>query len=335
MVDHNSSNTAVNDCSTLRALTKAPVGYPMVSLSQAHFSALMPAILQAKKHILTLTALILGPLVALHAAGSEPSSSRVGLLSEPDSPWDKAPAGVIDVEPAQRESSVPRHVKVYHQPGRFGGWPANHGIWSWGNEILVGFSAGYFQDHGPERHAIDHDKPEEHLLARSRDGGETWMIENPAASGALIPVGKALHGITPPGLKEKPWRNCPGGIDGTKHWIETYRSRDDGQSWALDKVPAADLGEGNPASLIRLADGRLCMAYGHRAAPFSIKARLSRDGGRTWDREIILRQDGGGRDLGYPRSVQRPDGEVVTVYYFWDQKTGPERYIAATIWDPS
>ena len=72
-----------------------------------------------------------------------------------------------------------RHVMVYHQPGRFGGWPANHGIWSWGNEILVGFSAGYYKDNGPERHAIDHDRPEEHLLARSRDGGMTWTIENP------------------------------------------------------------------------------------------------------------------------------------------------------------
>ena len=48
----------------------------------------------------------------------------------------------------------------------------------------------------------------------------------------------------------------------------------------------------------------------------------------------MLRQDGGGRDLGYPRSVQRSDGKVVTVYYFWDEKTGPERYIAATVWVP-
>jgi len=36
----------------------------------------------------------------------------------------------------------------------------------------------------------------------------------------------------------------------------------------------------------------------------------------------------------YPRSVERHDGKVVTIYYFWDRKTGPERYIAATIWDP-
>jgi hypothetical protein len=25
---------------------------------------------------------------------------------------------------------------------------------------------------------------------------------------------------------------------------------------------------------------------------------------------------------------------VVTVYYFWDAKTDPERYIAATLWTP-
>ena len=38
--------------------------------------------------------------------------------------------------------------------------------------------------------------------------------------------------------------------------------------------------------------------------------------------------------MGYPRSVQRPDSRIVTIYYFWDRTTGPERYIAATIWDP-
>jgi hypothetical protein len=348
------------------------------------------------------------------------------------------------------------HIMVYHQPDRFGGWPANHGIWSWGNEILVGFSAGYYKDLGPERHAIDRQKPEEHLLARSLDGGRTWTIENPAAQGIMIPAGKALHGIPPPGLKERPWRDCPGGLDFThpdfvltarmtdtnsgpsrfytstdrghhwegpyrlplfgqkgiaartdyvvngkhdcflfltaakqdgregrplcvrttdggrtwnfvswigpeptgyaimpstvrlgpselltairrrdapKAWIETYRSTDNGDTWKLDTVPAPELGEGNPASMIRLADGRICLTYGRRAVPYSIRGRLSSDGGRTWGKEFVLRADGGGRDLGYPRSVQRPDGKVVTIYYFWDKKTSPERYIAATMWD--
>ena len=31
--------------------------------------------------------------------------------------------------------------------------------------------------------------------------------------------------------------------------------------------------------------------------------------------------------------VQRPDGRVVAVYYFTDSKTGPERYIGATLWN--
>ena len=109
--------------------------------------------------------------------------------------------------------SPAKHVKVYAEPGRFGGWPANHGIWSWGDEILVGFSSGYFKDNGPDRHAIDHDRPEEHLLARSQNGGETWTIENPSEHGALIPAGPALHGITPSGLQEPPWKDCSGGIN--------------------------------------------------------------------------------------------------------------------------
>ena len=358
--------------------------------------------------------------------------------------------------PAFGEKGV-THVKVYAEPGRFGGWPANHGIWSWGDEILVGFSAGYYQDLGLERHNIDHGKPEEHLLARSLDGGQTWSIENPAEKGALIPVGQALHGITPPGLQEKPWQDCPGGIDfthadfalairmtdahagparfyysmdrgktwqgpfrlplfgqkgiaartdylvngkhdcmlfltasksdgregrplcvrttdggkswqfvawigdepkgyaimpstlrlhesellsaircrdGMKSWIETYRSSDDGKSWTLDGRPVPDTGEGNPPSMIQLADGRVCLTYGYRAKPYGIRARLSRDGGRVWGDEITLRGDCGGRDLGYPRSVQRADGLIVTIYYLHDEPKS-DRYIAATIWDPN
>ena len=83
---------------------------------------------------------------------------------------------------AQADDVAPEHVMVYHEAGRFGGWPANHGIWSWGDEILVGFSAGYHKDLGPAVHNIDRAKPEEHLLARSKDGGRTWSFENPAAS---------------------------------------------------------------------------------------------------------------------------------------------------------
>ena len=47
----------------------------------------------------------------------------------------------------------------------------------------------------------------------------------------------------------------------------------------------------------------------------------------------MLRQDGTSTDLGYTRSVERPDGKIVTVYYF-NPRLNRERTIEATIWDP-
>src|SRR5580704_11854612 len=113
------------------------------------------------------------------------------------------PAAILIVSAAAAKDVAIQHVMVYHQQGRFGGWPANHGIWSWGNEILVGLSAGYHQDRGPEFHNIDHDKPEEHLLARSLDGGRTWSVENPSTlAGVLLGTAGMRHGIVPPGFTE-------------------------------------------------------------------------------------------------------------------------------------
>ena len=110
-------------------------------------------------------------------------------------------------------------------------------------------------------------------------------------------------------------------------------SHDDGRSWSFLSTPEPDTGEGNPPSLVRLKDGRLCLIYGVRAQPYGIRARLSDDRGKSWGSAIHLRDDGGSSDVGYVRSVVRPDGMVVAVYYFSD-RTGPTRYLAATIFDP-
>jgi hypothetical protein len=85
--------------------------------------------------------------------------------------------------------------------------------------------------------------------------------------------------------------------------------------------------------MLKLADGRVCLTYGVRKSPYYMAARISEDGGQSWGDEIVIRGDGGGRDIGYPRSVQRPDGRVITVYY-WHDSPAETRYIAATIWDP-
>ena len=82
-----------------------------------------------------------------------------------------------------------------------------------------------------------------------------------------------------------------------------------------------------------MKDGRIAMAYGWRAAPYGIRAQVSSDEGQTWTREFTLRADGMNWDLGYPRTVQRADGQLVTIYYFNDHDQR-ERYLAATIWNP-
>lgn len=345
---------------------------------------------------------------------------------------------------AAAEPRVVRNVTIYSVPGRFGGWPANHGLWTWGNEILVGFSAAYFKFVRPDRHPYDHDKPEVPTLARSLDGGETWTIETPPGlrpptqGGELQDLQEPMD-FTAPGFAFKAWFSgadtgpswfwyskdrghswlgpfrlpdfglpgvaartdyivngkrdaflfltaakkngkegrvfCARTTDGGLHWrfvswigeepagfsimpssvrlskteivsatrvkedqensrIDIYASTDNARTWSLrSKAIGTGAFSGNPPSLVHLRDGRLAVTYGTRTAPFGIRARLSKDQGRTWSDEIVLRDDAAAWDNGYTRSAQRPDGNIVTVYYF-PERPQAERIIAATIWDP-
>ena len=75
---------------------------------------------------------------------------------------------------------------------------------------------------------------------------------------------------------------------------------------------------GHPHCAARLNDGRVLLAYGYRKEPYGIRARVldpeCTDFGKA--SEIILRDDGGSPDLGYPWPVVFPDGRVLVVYYF-------------------
>ena len=68
------------------------------------------------------------------------------------------------------------HGIVFYEEGRFAGWPANHGIWNWDNEILVGFIEADYLD-TPGFHTYDW-QTARCKYARSMDGGLTWTIED-------------------------------------------------------------------------------------------------------------------------------------------------------------
>jgi hypothetical protein len=163
------------------------------------------------------------------------------------------------------------------------------------------------------------------ICVRTRDGGKTWGFVS-----FVTPEPEGRDYAIMPSSVRLPSQAILTAVR-YQSWIDLYRSDDDAKTWAYVGRPAPDTE--NPPSMLRLKDGRLALTYGRRSAPFGIRARLSSDEGKTWGGEIVLRSDGGCWDLGYTRSVQRPDGKIVTVYYFNDAPDH-ERQIAATIWDP-
>lgn len=127
--------------------------------------------------------------------------------------------------------------------------------------------------------------------------------------------------------------------DNTKNWLDLYFSKDLGKTWEFrSKIGDTGAFNGNPPSVVKLKDGRLCSVYGDRNSN-RIVGRYSPDNGKSWTDEFIIRDDFYTRerqdmkDLGYCRVVQNINGEIVAVYY-WATKENPEQHIAASIWKP-
>ncbi len=89
-------------------------------------------------------------------------------------------------------------------------------------------------------------------------------------------------------------------------------SYDSGHTWI---VPEPIGVRGFPSHLLLLRDGRILMTYGHRRFPFGVQARISQDEGRSYSEPLIISADGTNGDLGYPSTVELPDGSLITVWY--------------------
>jgi len=185
----------------------------------------------------------------------------------------------------------------------------------------------------------------------TRDGGRTWR-RGPRISRPLAPAGKGHRveygampstarvdarmlvaafrsGYTPNRGRRTGWIDLTGSVDNGKTW-KPLNGR-------LMELPTLN---STPPALNALPGGRLVCSWGYRlpddgSGPTAIQARVSDDGGATWGKTITLRRDGFDYDIGYNRQVVRPDGKIVTVYYYRTRNDGQSpTYIAATIWAP-
>lgn len=181
-----------------------------------------------------------------------------------------------------------------------------------------------------------HDKQEGRAFyTRTKDGGLSWEFvsyitpEPPSGGYSIMPATVRVSDTELVSvIRRREWFL----EDKASWWIDAWKSYDNGATWHIKQNPLAS-NQGNPASLNLLKDGRLVATYGHRGDPYGLRTRISVDKGETWGKEIILRDDGGLWDIGYPRTVVRPDGMLVTTYYY-NLPDAKERFIAATIWNP-
>lgn len=114
--------------------------------------------------------------------------------------------------------------------------------------------------------------------------------------------------------------------------VELFRSEDDGATW---QGPQRVTGRNEiNAHLMRLKDGRLLLSYGNRVkGQYGVLAKLSSDEGKSWSEPLRL-ADTLTTDCGYPSSVERPDGAIVTAYYASGVAQHHRYHMGVTIWKP-
>jgi len=171
----------------------------------------------------------------------------------------------------------------------------------------------------------------------STDGGATWVRRG----GLTPPEGTAWANFHEPHAVELPGGRLLGVIRAqgpeVAFGFTMYQtvSDDGGLTWS----PMRPLGiPGSPPHLLRHSSGALILAYGRRgqnaaeepSGAWGEHARISRDGGETWEEDVLL-HEAAPSDLGYPATVELPDATLLTVYY---QPFGPDGFpsVLCTRW---
>jgi len=169
--------------------------------------------------------------------------------------------------------------------------------------------------------AKESNKTSTHLLI-SKDRGKSWSYSCVIAEDERIAFNETSLYQTPKGDLVAFMRTA-----GDDDHTCIARSTDGGKSF--QKWEDAGF-QGHPHHALCLPDNRVLLVYGYRHPPCGIRARLldPECTNIATAEETILRDDGGGFDLGYPWSVL-VDGDRVLVVYYFNVANGV-RYIAGT-----
>lgn len=233
------------------------------------------------------------------------------------------------------------HVKVMYEEGKYGGWPANWGMWNWGNEILVGYSYADHKDIKGHGHSYD---PESSLtkFSRSLDGGLTWKMEDAYENGItestwennLGAKSKAATRLTEQIDFKNPdfaftfrMRNS---LDGGTSF---YYSYDKGHSWSGPFDLSVDFDGPAPAGIVSRSDyiieGKHSMiaflTVGFRKADKDwrqVACVRTDDGGKTWQHLSWI----GPAEINsiMPASLKLKSGKLLTII----RRTKPPMMVA-------
>ena len=152
------------------------------------------------------------------------------------------------------------------------------------------------------------------VLIRSTDKGNTWELYSTITTWKGGEEGALTFGLPSVVAYANERFAAVGWTVATSGTLVTT-SDDGGKTW--ESVRPVET-HGACMHLCLTSKGTTLMSYGYREEPFGIRVLPSYDQGRTWDMRLAaaLRSDGAMRDLGYPWTIELPDGKLFCVYYF-------------------
>ena len=156
---------------------------------------------------------------------------------------------------------------------------------------------------------------EVHLMI-SEDKGTTWKYSCPIARDEKAAFSETSLYETPQGDLVAFLRTA-----GLNDSLVVARSKDRGKSFGKWEDGGF---QGHPSYATRLPDNRVLLVYGYRHKPYGIRARILDPECTQLSSapEVVLRNDGGGVDLGYPWATMISKDRALVVYYF-NKSDGP------------